>query len=170
MMRSIVLLPAAFVLVWAAPASAQTDYSRDGFIVGVAGTYAIDTFENDLEKTIQDEAGGLAGLRVSDTLGINANVGYRFHPYVSAEIEAEWLDGFDSDITIAGEGAVARASVEPWVITANAKGYPLTERYQPFALVGLGVMTAKLKARDTFQSGGSESARFTDFAMRFGNS
>jgi hypothetical protein len=38
-MRDIVLLPFAFVLLWAASGGAVDDYDRNGVILGMAGTY-----------------------------------------------------------------------------------------------------------------------------------
>jgi opacity protein-like surface antigen len=168
-MRSIVLLLAAPALLWATSGSARNDdYERNGVILGVAGTYAINTFGDELETAYEDVFGGPASASVDDSLGISTNAGYRFHPHLSAAVEAEWLDGFRSDLSAAGLRRVAKVDIEPWVITANAKGYPLTGRYQPFLLVGLGIMTAKAKVTDLLGSGASESFRSTDFAMRFG--
>jgi len=167
-MRGIVLLPFAFVLLWAASGRAIDDYDRNGLILGMAGTYAIDTFGDPPKTAIEDEFGGPANASVDASLGINGNIGYRFHPHLSAAVEAEWIDGFSSDLSVTGWGDVAKADTKPWVITANAKGYPLTGRYQPFLLVGLGVMTAKTKVKELFGSGANESFRSTDFAMRFG--
>jgi hypothetical protein len=136
-MRSIVLLLAAPALLWATSGSAQNDdYERNGVILGVAGTYAINTFGDELETAYEDVFGGPASASVDDSLGISANAGYRFHPHLSAAVEAEWLDGFRSDLSAAGLRRVAKVDIEPWVITANAKGYPLTGRYQPFHLGG----------------------------------
>jgi opacity protein-like surface antigen len=167
-MQGIVLLPFAFVLLWAAPGSAFDDYDRNGVILGMAGSYAIDTFGDGPENAIEDEFGAPANGSVDDSLGINGSIGYRFHPHFSAAVEAEWIDGFSSDLSVAGWGGVAKADIKPWVFTANAKGYPLTERYQPFVLVGLGVMTAKAKVKGLFDLNANESFRSTDFAMRFG--
>jgi opacity protein-like surface antigen len=56
------------------------------------------------------------------------------------------------------------------VVTANAKGYLLTGRYQPFLLIGAGAMSADIKVRDpvglSFTAVRSESENV--FAMRFG--
>ena len=126
------------MLLWAASGSAIDDYDRNGLILGMAGTYAIDRFGDELETAIEDEFGSPANASVDGTLGINGNIGYRFHPHFSAAVEAEWIDGFSSDLSVAGWGGVAKADTKPWVITANAKGYPLTGRYQPFLFGGAG--------------------------------
>jgi opacity protein-like surface antigen len=103
------------------------------------------------------------------SIGVTGRVGYRFHPHLSAELQAEWLDGFDSYISVyklvehkpatnipwATGGTPAKdvelkdpefaaIAVNPWVITGNVKGYLLTGRWQPFLLAGAGLMTAKV--------------------------
>ena len=168
MMARIVSLGAALLLVSAAPGSAQDDFARKGFYVGLGGTYAIDTFENELEDEIEDAVGGPVRVSVDDSLGINGRIGYRFHRRISAEVQAEWIDGFEANVSVPGFGKIAGVELEPSVITANAKGHLLTGRYQPFLLVGLGVMSAKAKFRDTVGLGLAASERFTDFTTRFG--
>jgi len=161
MRRSTALLAAACLLVWAASASARNDdFDRTGFTVGLAGTYAFDMFEGDLEDALADEVTGPTRVDVDGGWGLNASVGYRFHRYVSAEAEVEWISSFDTKLSASGLGGSARVDVEPVVVTANAKGYPLTGRFQPFVLAGLGVMTVEVSE--------SDSVRLTDFAMRFG--
>ncbi len=167
-MGRIVSLSTALVLVSAAPGNAQDDFARKGFYVGLGGTYAIDTFENELEDEIEDALGGPVNVSVDDSLGINGRIGYRFHRHFSAEVQAEWLDGFEADVSVPGFGKIAGVDLEPWVVTGNVKGHLLTGRYQPFLLVGLGVMTAKAKVRDTVGLGLSASERLTDFTTRFG--
>ena len=62
----IVSLSAALVLASAASASAPDDFARKGFYVGLGGTYAIDTFENELEDEIGDALGGRPSRRHKD--------------------------------------------------------------------------------------------------------
>jgi opacity protein-like surface antigen len=133
----------------------EDEFARRGWLVGVAGSYAIETFEDDAES-------------VDNSLGFNGRVGYRCHRRFSAEIEVEWLDQFKADVSAAGVGKIATIDLELVVVTANTKGYLLTGRYQPFLLVGAGFMTAEAKVRDTADLGLSASEKETDFAMRFG--
>ena len=80
----------------------------------------------------------------------------------------EWLDGFDTDVSITPVVQPVTIKIEPWVITGNIKGYVLTGKYQPYLLAGVGVMTAKVKLKNSMGLGLFESERFTDFAARFG--
>ncbi len=131
----------------------EDEFARRGWLVGVAGSYAIETFEDDAESD----------LHVDNSLGFNGRVGYRCHRWLSAEVEVEWLNGFEADVSAPGFGKFATIDVEPLVVTANLKGYFLTGRYQPFLLVGGGVMTAEFKSR-----GVAGSITLNEFTMRFG--
>lgn len=172
MMRAVVLLAAAVALLPAASGNAQ-EFARTGFYLWGGGSFAHDTFTSDLEKEINN---GLApvnreiDLTTKDSLGANGRVGYRFHPHLAAELQGEWIQRFDADGTILVPRMpdVVQVEVEPFTITANAKGYLFKGRYQPYALVGLGVMSARYTVDDSSGLGLSESDRYTDFAMRFG--
>ena len=110
-----------------------------------------------------EDFGPTASLSVDNSLGINGRAGYRCHRRFSAEVEVEWLNGFDSDVSAPGFGKIDTIDIEPVVVTANMKGYILTGRYQPFLLVGGGVMTAEFKSR-----GVPGSITLNEFTMRFG--
>jgi len=157
----------------------EDDFARRGWLVGVAGSSAIELFENDLQSDFQRRLGpiggfgvgsGAASLPVDNSPGFNGRVGYRCHPRFSAEVEVEWLHGFDAVLTQFGAVQLATVEVDPLVVTANAKGYLLTGRYQPFLLIGAGAMSADIKVRDpvglSFTAVRSESENV--FAMRFG--
>ena len=161
----------ASVALTADESAEEDEFARRGWLVGVAGSYAIETFEEDLEDDINDELAALGYVVDSDvdaSLGINGRIGYRCHRRFSAEVEVEWLDRFKVDVSATGVGKIATVDLEPVVVTANTKVYLLTGRYQPFLLVGAGVMTAEVKVRDTAGLGLSVSERETEFAMRFG--
>jgi len=157
----------------------EDDFARRGWMVGVAGSSAIELFEEDLQADFRrflepvggfGMAGSVASLPVDNSLGFNGRVGYRCHPRFSAEVEVEWLHGFDADFTQPGFVQLARVEVEPLVVTANAKGYLLTGRYQPFLLVGMGAMSGEIKVRDPVGLAftGLDSQSENVFAMRFG--
>ncbi len=91
-----VVLAAAMTLVSAGSGSAQEDFAQNGFFVGLAGSGAFDTFEDDVEDDINDALvalGYVADLDVDASFGMNGRIGYRFHPHFSAELKVEWLDG-----------------------------------------------------------------------------
>ena len=151
-------------------------------------------------------SGVKAGLDGGPSIGVNARVGYRFHPNFSAEVQAEWLNPFEYNVhaddlvreipalnipfnpppggTPPREGELnyikfATTKVAPWVVTGNVRGHLLTGAFQPFLLVGVGVMTAEveLKVKDSVGEGSkgrdfrkrvSRSDRLTGFAARLG--
>ena len=156
-----------------------------------------------------DFSGVQADLDGGPSIGVSARVGYRFHPNVSAEVQAEWLKPFEFNVrtrdlvrktpalnvpfsppapppggTPPTDGELryvkfATAEIEPWVITGNVRGHLLTGAYQPFLLVGVGLMTTKvkLKVKDSvgegsagrdFRNSLSEPDRRTGFAARLG--
>jgi hypothetical protein len=192
-------------------ADAGPDYARNGFYVGLGANLGINTFKDDAEDNITDQLAALgyvdlgfrdaeppdgtgevewvdfsnvqAKLHVDVSMGVNGRVGYRFHPNLSAELQAEWQNGFDTDIGVSGltikrltpeeddeleYSKFATVEIEPWVITGNVKGHLLTGLFQPFLLVGVGVMTAEVKTKDFVGLGLSNTDRLTGFAARFG--
>jgi opacity protein-like surface antigen len=148
----------------------KEDFARRGWFVGVAGSYAIETFEDEAESDFQTVLGPDVNLSVDDSFGFNGRVGYRCHRRFSAEVEVEWLDGFKSDLTQPGFEQLAKVDYEPIVVTTNVKGYFLTGRYQPFLLVGAGAMTADMKLREPIGLAftGLHSESDNAFVMRFG--
>jgi opacity protein-like surface antigen len=151
----------------------KNDFARRGWMVGVAGSYAIETFQDDAESDFQKALGPegpAVNLSVDNSFGFNGQVGYRCHRRFSAEVQTEWLSGFDADLTQPNVDQLAKVSYEPVVVTANVKGYFLTGRYQPFLLVGAGAMTADTKLRDPVGLAftGLDSESENAFVMRFG--
>jgi opacity protein-like surface antigen len=154
----------------------KDDFARRGWSVGIGGSYASETFEDDAEADFQRVLGPDVDLDVDEnTFGINGHVGYRCHRRFSAEVEVEWLDAFSAELTEPGFAQLADVDNEPLVVTTNVKGYLLTGRTQPFLLIGAGAMTAHKKLRNTVglftvdPQGRVEINEIKNaFAMRFG--
>lgn len=147
------------------PSSEDNPYARNGFYIGLAGAIGVDTAaEEELEKQ-----SGLK-LRVGEDIGLQARLGYRFHPRFAAEYQFEWITDVDIDVQGVpfGNGAF---QLERWASTANVKAYLATDTVQPFLLVGLGVLTVEVDGSpvevepDEFVG---LSVEETDFAARFG--
>ncbi len=136
------VLVAIALLVLSSGASAQ-EFGRAGPYLAVAGVIGIEDFD------IPSGPGG-----TGDTVrgGVDARVGYRAHPRLAAEINYEWLDGFD--LTFAGSEFT---KLDIWMLTANVKGYALTGQFQPYLLVGSGVLHAE-----------AEGIGDTDYTWKFG--
>jgi opacity protein-like surface antigen len=149
----------------------QDGYARRGWLVGVGGSYVMETFEDDAESDLRKALGATTSFSADDSFGINGRAGYRCNRFFSAELQVEWLDTFDGDISDSVLGKIAKFEADPFAITANTKGYFMTGRYQPFLLLGAGVMTADFKVVDTDPLDGldlSGTSTETNFVMRFG--
>ena len=83
-----------------------------------------------------------------DAFGYEVRAGRRINDYVA--VEAEWEDPvskFDDANHVDGNGRL-EDDVDVWNVTANVKGYPITGRFQPYALVGAGYGQADMSNDD----------------------
>jgi opacity protein-like surface antigen len=142
-------------------------YARLGWLLGLSGVYAADTGESNLQNTLRNEVGSPVNFSLKDSLGFKSQAGYRCHPRVSAEVDIEWLDGFDGS-TFDSTGKTSNINFEPLVVTTSVKAYALTGRYQPYLLAGGGVMTVEIETNDTTGSGASDTETATNIALRVG--
>ncbi len=159
----LVLLWPGAVLAESAPANAaaQDDaFDRNGIYLGVGLAGGVYTeVKDDLEKASLAALGYVIPVDVEVPPGLDARVGYRFHPRLAGEVQLQWFP--KADIEFADIKAL---KLETLTLTANAKGYLLTGRVQPFLLVGAGLMHFEVKDR----LGLGLSTKAEDFAARFG--
>lgn len=138
----ILILLAPIVLAspaWGQDGAAQADYARSGPYAAALGVGAIETFDH------------TGPFDFSDGGGFNIRGGWRFLPRLAAEMQFEYVAGF-SDQGI---------DIDIWNLMWNAKAFLLTDRWQPYALFGLGVAEANADG-----PGGSIDDH--DFAIRVG--
>ena len=145
----------------------EADFGRTGFYIGVGGalTHLMEA-EDRIEDEISGRGLGSVDADVKTSYGLNGRGGYRFHTHFAAELEIDWHSPFSADIEL-GLKDVVTAEVEPLVFTANTKGYLFKDRFQPYAVVGIGLMTADLNIKNSSGFRVAEE-RFTGFAARFG--
>ncbi|MBW2231722.1 MAG: outer membrane beta-barrel protein [Deltaproteobacteria bacterium] len=79
----------------------------------------------------------------STSLGFTIKGGYRFMPYLAAEVEGNFLSGFDTLVNVPagqppGVPPVFPLTVDGGAITFNALAYFPLGRIQPHAIFGLG--------------------------------
>jgi opacity protein-like surface antigen len=142
-MSRLIALSALLVFAGAAPALAEEDeLSRDGLYLGFLVPIAFQT------------EGG-----VDNTPGVSARGGYRFLRHFAGEVQFEWFPSRDI-----ARGGSNIADLETTTFTANARGFLLTGRIQPYLQTGIGLMHINLD--DKTRSGLSETS--TDFLARFG--
>ncbi len=121
------------VLVAPGLAIAQ-DYSRPGFYLGVGGSYQLYVLEKEIEEVTNSK------VNVDDSFGLNARAGYRFLSWRAAEVEYEWVPGFD--VKILDKKALELKSS---LITGNIRFILPTGRFQPYFKVGAGGYFASLE-------------------------
>ena len=142
-------------LAFLSPAFAQDPsiYNRSGVYGGIGGLYAIEDFDN------------TGTLKFENAPGFNFRLGYRFHPNIAVEAMGERVDAFDLDLPGSGFSGSGKGEINTWTGTLNGKFFALTERFQPYGLLGIGAMQAEGKASGP---GGSAEVDETDLAFRYG--
>lgn len=95
----------------------SNDPGRSGPVLGLGAAYAMENF-------------GSIGMNADDSGAYNATLGYRFNGRFGTDVKVERYQEFDAP---PGE-------VNGWAIGLNGRGYFLTGRYQPFALIGLNYL------------------------------
>ncbi len=104
------------------------DYNRPGWYLGAGGTWAAHWW-----KAPEDPLNSPT-IRTHNSFGFNVRGGYRVKRWLAAELEYEWLDGFDNKV----DGSTI-FKLRTHVITANAKFLcPGLGRFQPYVLLGAG--------------------------------
>jgi hypothetical protein len=110
-------------------------YSREGAYVGVGGTFAAEIFSG-----IGDQ---------DDGSSIMFRAGYRGYPWLAVEFLGEVLPKFEGSDRIDND-------VNGFAVTINAKFLLPLERFEPFAMVGVGILNIDQDLRN----------RKDDFAFR----
>jgi opacity protein-like surface antigen len=74
---------------------------------------------------------------VDDSWGAGGRLGYRLGSWFAAEIQYEWIDPFDVDLSAVGL-PVGAASLEAQTVTLNGRLIAPSWRTQPYLLIGVG--------------------------------
>jgi opacity protein-like surface antigen len=127
----------------------EPDYGATGPYLGIGAAYAWDQFD------------GFGSLDPDMAIGFDAWGGYRFLSYLAAELQLEYLNGFD--IQIPGDFFFPSQKLEGEALTftGNLKAYLPLGRFQPFILSGVGLGYFKFEI-------GRTDISDTAFAARFG--
>jgi len=120
-------------LALASPSQAQ-DFARRGGYFVAGGNYVLEQFTDP------------GRFRFEDSWGLNLRLGYRYIPWLSSELEWEFISGFDikgqdADGTPVNEFGL---KIDGGNIGLNTKAYLMPGRIQPYLLVGIGVMYASV--------------------------
>jgi opacity protein-like surface antigen len=132
------------------PARAEADdesadpFDRPGPYVTLAGSYAYNFFDQEIEDYLEDELGEQGSVDIDDSGGINARIGYRAASWFAAELDYEWIDRYDVEIGgDLGPGGSALSGrlydIEGHTLTVNTRFIAPIWRIQPYLLLGAGV-------------------------------
>jgi opacity protein-like surface antigen len=165
MVRSLSVLTTALVLLSAASAGAQEDFARNGPYLGVAGVFGRQRFNDDVEDALNeqlDALGYVVSSELKGSFGIEGVLGYRLHRFVSAEVKGQWLLGFEGDVDMLEKGPngefpqgqnflpeIASMEFDIATVTANLKAHLLTGPWQPYLLVGGGMMHVESEIKES---------------------
>lgn len=131
------------------------DYARPGWYLGAGGTWAAHWW-----KAPEGALGAPGPVRTKNSFGFNVRGGYRVKRWLAAELEYEWLDGFDNTL----DGSTI-FKLRTHVVTANAKFLcPAFGRFQPYVLFGAGA--AIFEVNDRKDEGAGLESSSTGFAAR----
>jgi hypothetical protein len=147
------------------PPEGAQEYERKGWFMGLAGTYALPNYGHDLQADANSAMETPVKVSTDSSLGVGGDIGYRCHRYFSTAVEAEKVMGFEEEYSEPGVGSFAVGDVDPLAVTTNFKAHLPVGRFQPFALVGGGMMTTSATIRDTVGLG---SVNAKDIVLRFG--
>ena len=145
---------AVLVALSTAPASAQDDYdfTIPAFYLTAQGTNNIGGFRSNPESDVSTNA--------EHSMGAGGAFGYRIDDHFAAEIQGEWVHGFD-----AKTGLDKRSQdIVGGSVTANVKYYLTTDRWQPYGLLGLGAGFFKIRSENDTTLKKTQA----DLVLRFG--
>jgi opacity protein-like surface antigen len=123
----------ALLMVNLAFADSCEEYCDPGWYIILGGLTGWDQFRN------------TEGADIGTTLGFELRGGYRVLEYFAAEGQIDFLSGFRLRT---GDPDVGDLEIDGTVFTANAKGYLPFGRFQPYGLVGLGGMFARVRTAE----------------------
>jgi hypothetical protein len=118
-------------------------FDRRGFFIGAGGAYAGENFSDRPVRDIADIFGFGASANADDSWSVKGRGGYRCHPRFSVGATFEYFGGFDTQWK--GDLGTGADDIGMFSVTTDIKGYLLTGRYQPYLLLGGGVMKIDTK-------------------------
>lgn len=128
----------------AAESESERDaFDRPGLYGSLGGSFAYNFFDQQIEDFLEDELGEEGSVDIDEAGGLAARVGYRAASWFAAEIEYEWIDRYDIEISgDLGPGGSALSGklydIEGHTLTFNTRWIAPIWRIQPYLLLGAG--------------------------------
>jgi opacity protein-like surface antigen len=122
----------------------EADYARTGLYAGVGFIYAPAVFDTGGAEAALTGPTRRLGTTIStdNSFGLDARVGYRFHPRLAAEADYQFVPGFSLD----RRGVGTLADVTTHTFTLNGKVFALTDTIQPYFVGGVGFLHSNTDA------------------------
>jgi opacity protein-like surface antigen len=131
------------------------DFTRPGWYLGAGGTWAPHWWH-----APEGALNASSSVKTKNSFGFNVRGGYRLKSWLAAELEYEWLDGFDNKVN---DSTVFELRTH--VVTVNAKLLcPAWSRFQPYLLFGAGAAIFDVNDRNGLGAGLESSS--AGFAFR----
>jgi opacity protein-like surface antigen len=135
---SLLFLLGLFLAPGSASAKSES-FARTGVYLGLSGVYTNNFFDDQIDDAFSDLIGGSVDVDIDDSRGLNARVGYRAASFIAFELQYEWIDNFETEITAPSlPGQKAKIDITGHSLTLNAKLIIPTWRIQPYFLLGAG--------------------------------
>jgi opacity protein-like surface antigen len=139
--------------------AADWTITHRGLYLIAQGSYNVMTADSDLEDKALDAAGFKGGFNshVDDSWGYGGRIGYRIFDWLAAEAQVEVLNSIEIVMHDQFNNSNEQAKATFFTAMGNAKGYLLTDRFQPYVLGGAGYGYAVLNPpgdHDKDKSGG----------------
>ncbi len=144
-------------------------FDRPGFYVGISGAFTHNFFDDQIDDAFEDLVGASVDVDIDDSFGINARVGYRAASFIAFEVQYEWIDNFETEVSSSAfQGTTATIDITGHSFTLNTKLIVPSWRIQPYLLLGAGYALYDADSNSVASIVGVDGGDEGGFAARVG--